>query len=323
MLALHTDDAVVLALLQQADSVIAHRGSVHAVTQGGRTAALDMAQNRRTGIDAGAGLDLVGDLLRMADALCHDDDEVTLAGTLSLGDLIQDVVLHVEFLLRQQDRHCARSDGNIQSDVTRVAAHDLNDAAAVVALRSITQLVDHLQCGVHGGVITDGVIGAGNIIVDRTGQTDHRDAAVCKLTSTTVRAVAADDDQSIDSKLTALCSALVLTFLGLELKAAGRIQDRAASLNDVGDAAQVHFKALAIQQTIVAALNADHPITLVQTGTNHSTNCSIHTGGIAAAGQHTNRFDLLFHKRDSLQIVSSFTSEQHLLLPDAVPLLCS
>ena len=68
LLTLHADDAVILALLEQADSVVTHSRSVHTVTQRGRAAALDVAQNGGTGVDAGAGLDLVGDLLRVADA---------------------------------------------------------------------------------------------------------------------------------------------------------------------------------------------------------------------------------------------------------------
>ncbi len=302
MLSLHADDAVVLSLFQQADSVVTHGGSVYAVAQSGRTAALDVAQDGGTGINAGAGLDLVGDLLRVANALGNDDDEVALAGALRLGDLIEDVVLHVEFLLRQQDRHCTRGDGNVQSDVTRIAAHDLDNAAAVVALGGVAQFVDHFQSGVHRSIVADGVIGACNIIVDGAGQADHRDAAVCQLTGTTVGAVAADDDQRINAEFAALGRTLVLALFGLELQAAGGVQDGAAGLDDVGNTAQVHFKALAVQQAVVAALNADHPISLVQTGTNHSAHCSIHAGGVAAAGQDTNRFDLLFHKRDSLQL---------------------
>ena len=105
----------------------------------------------------------------MADTLGNDNNEVTLAGLLSLSDLVQNVVLHVEFLLRQQDRHSARSNGDVQSDVTRVAAHDLDDTAAVVALGGIAELIDHFQCGVHSRIVTDGVIGAGNIVVDGAG----------------------------------------------------------------------------------------------------------------------------------------------------------
>ena len=164
-----------------------------------------------------------------------------------------------------------------------------------MALGGIAQLVDHLQCGIHSGIVTDGIIGAGNVVVDGAGQADHRDAAVCHLTGTTVRAVTTNDDQSIDAELTALCSALILTLFGLELQAAGRIQDGATGRDDIGNAAQVHFKALAIQQAIVAALNADHTEALVQACTDNGANCSIHTRSVAAAGQHTNRFDLLFH----------------------------
>ena len=63
LLTLHADDAVILALLEQADSVVTHSRSVHTVTQRGRAAALDMAQNGGTGVDAGAGLDLASSRL--------------------------------------------------------------------------------------------------------------------------------------------------------------------------------------------------------------------------------------------------------------------
>ena len=81
--------------------MVANCRSIHAVAERGRAAALDMAQNGGTGVDAGAGLDLVCDLLCVAHALGNDDDEVTLAGLLSLSDLIQNITLHVKFLLRQ------------------------------------------------------------------------------------------------------------------------------------------------------------------------------------------------------------------------------
>ena len=239
----------------------------------------------------------------MADALGNDDDEVALAGLLGLSDLVQNVALHIEFLLRQQDSHSTGGNGHIQGDVTSVAAHDLNHTAAVMALGGVAQLVDHLQCGIHGRIIANGVIGAGDIIVNGAGQTDHRDAAVCQLTGTTVRAVTTNDHQSINAQLTALLCALILAFLGLELQAAGSVQNGAAGRNNVRHAAQVHLEALAVQQAIVAALNADHAITLVQARADHSAHGSVHARSITTACQHANRFDLLFHTRDSLQFV--------------------
>ena len=245
----------------------------------------------------------------MAHALGNDDDEVTLAGLLSLSDLVQNVVLHIEFLLRQQDSHSTGGDGNVQGNVTGVAAHDLDHTAAVVALGGVAQLVDHFQSGVHGCIIADGVLGAGNVVVDGAGQADHRNAAVCQLACAAVRTIAANDDQCVNAQLTTLGSTAVLAFLGLELQAAGSVQNSTAGRNDVRDAAQVHFKAFAVQQAVVTTLNADHAVTFVQAGTDHSAHGSIHARSIAAACEHANRFDLLFHTRDSLQFVSSFTHE--------------
>ena len=276
--------------------MVAHSRSVHTVTQRGRAATLDVAQNGGTGVDTGAGLDLIGDLLRVADALGHDDDEVALAGALSLDDLIEDVALHIEFLLGQQHGHSAGGDGDVQSNVTSVAAHDLDDAAAVMALGGVAQLVDHLQSSVHSGIVTDGVVGAGNIVVDGAGQADHRDAAVCQLTGAAVRTVAADDHQRVNAQLTALGCAFILALFGLELKAACGVEDGAAGRDDVRDTAQVHFEALAVQQTVIAALDADHAEALVQAGTDHGTDSCVHAGGVAAAGENTDRLDLLFHR---------------------------
>ena len=42
-----------------------------------------------------------------------------------------------------------------------------------------------------------------------------------------------------------------------------------ASRDDVRNAAQVHFKALAVQQAVIAALNADHTEALMQAGAYH------------------------------------------------------
>mgnify|MGYP007103924763 FL=1 len=77
-------------------------------------------------------------------------------------------------------------------------------------------------------------------------------------------------------------------------------------MDNLGNAAQVHFKALAVQQAIVAALNADHTEALMQAGAYHSAHSSVHAGSITTACKHANRFDLLFHTRDSLQFTVQF-----------------
>ena len=112
--------------------------------------------------------------------------------------------------------------------------------------------------------------------------------------------------QRINAQLAALGCSLILTLFGLEFKAACGVKDGAAGRDDVRNAAQVHFKAFAVQQAVIAALNADHSETLVQAGAYHSAHSSVHAGSITTACQHANRLDLLFHTRDSLQFTVQF-----------------
>ena len=178
------DNTVVDALIDQVDGVVAHQRSVDAVTHRGRTAALDVAQNGCAGVDTGSSLDLVGQLLGTDDALGHDDDEVLLAGDLGLAHALQDVALEVEGDLRQQDSDSAGSDADIQGNITGVVAHNLNDAATVVALGGVAQFIDSLDSSVHGRVVTDSVFTAGNVVIDGAGQADAGDALVGQRTGT-------------------------------------------------------------------------------------------------------------------------------------------
>lgn len=79
------NNTVVDALVQQINGVVAHQRGVHAVTDRRGAAALDVAQNGCTGVNAGGRLDLVGQLLRTDNALGHDDNEVLLARDLGLA----------------------------------------------------------------------------------------------------------------------------------------------------------------------------------------------------------------------------------------------
>ena len=50
------------------------------------------------------------------------------------------------------------------------------------------------------------------------------------------------------------------------------------------------------KKTVIAVANALHFIAFADSCTNHSTNCGIHAGGVTAAGQHTDRFNLRLHR---------------------------
>src|SRR5699024_7222129 len=121
------------------------------------------------GINAGAGLDLVGQLLSMTNTLGYDHDEVLLAGLLGLVHAGDDVVVQIVGTLGNQDSQSAGGDAHVQGNVASVTSHNLNHTAAVMALGSVAQLIDHLHSGVHGGVVADGVLAAGDVVVDGAG----------------------------------------------------------------------------------------------------------------------------------------------------------
>ena len=128
--------------------MVAHTAGRDTVTQCGRAAALHMAQHGSAGVDARAGLDLVCQVLRMADALGDDDDEMLLAGFLRGLHLGDDVALQVVRNLRDQRYKRPHRDARVQRDVPGIAPHDLHNTAAVVALCGVAQLVDHFHRGI-------------------------------------------------------------------------------------------------------------------------------------------------------------------------------
>ena len=92
------------------------------------------------------------------------------AGDLRLAHAVKNVALKIQRNLRQQNRHSAGRNADIQGDITRVMAHDLNHTAAVMALGGITQLINGLNSGIHSRIIADGILTAGNIIVNGAGR---------------------------------------------------------------------------------------------------------------------------------------------------------
>ena len=177
-----------------------------------------------------------------------------------------------------------------------MVAHNLNNTAAVMALGGITQFINGLYRGIHGCIIANGILAAGNIIINGAGNAHAGNAQIGQRTRTHKGTVAADDDQRVDAQLLAAGNALRLTFCRLELKAAGGIQNRAAAVDDLRHAAHVHLVNFAVDQTVVTALDAHHAVALADTGANNGSDGCVH----AAAGQNTDRFDFFSHKKSLL-----------------------
>ena len=165
-----------------------------------------------------------------------------------------------------------------------------------MALRGVAQFVDGFHSRVHGRVVADGIFTAGNVVVDGAGDADAGNALIGQRPGAHKGTVAADDHKGIDSQLLAAGQTLGLTFFGLELQAAGSVQNRTAAVDDLRHAADIHLVAFTVDQSIIAALNAHHAVTAGDAGTHDCAYSGVHTGRIAAARQDADGFNLLSHK---------------------------
>ena len=89
-------------------------------------------------------------------------------------------------------------------------------------LHRVAQAVDGLASGIGGRVIADGIIGADNVVVNRSRNADDRNALICKLYQPAERAVAADGDNAVQPKQLAGRGGLFLPLQRAEFIAARR-----------------------------------------------------------------------------------------------------
>ena len=163
-----------------------------------------------------------------------------------------------------------------------------------MGLAGIRQLVHQFHCSVHCGIITNGVICAGNIVVNGTRQTYTQNAVCRQICGTTERTVTADNDQTFQTVLFTGSLCFQNALFGAELCTSCGVQHSTAAADDSCYTHFVHRLNIVFQQTTVATLYAIYCHALFQSCTDNGTYRCIHARGIAAACQYTNRFN---HKR--------------------------
>ena len=164
-----------------------------------------------------------------------------------------------------------------------------------MGLHGVPQLVDGLQGGVAGGVVADGVAGAGDVVVDGAGDAHHGEAPLRQAEQALEGAVAADADERIQAQHLAGGHGTLLAGGGLELLAAGGVEHGAAPAGQIADALKIQLGKIAVDQTVIAAPDAHALNTHVLAGTGHSTDSGIHAGGVSPAGKHADAAHCFFH----------------------------
>ena len=159
----------------------------------------------------------------------------------------------------------------------------------------VAHLIDCFHGRVYRCIKADRIIRACNIKINRSRKPNRIDSMTGQRLCAAVRAVAADDNDTVDVIFPADLSSLLLPLRRFELRTARRPENRSASLNDIGDAVLIHIDNLFIQQSHVSSLNALHREPIIYRPAHHRADGSIHPRCIPAARKNSNRFHLLCH----------------------------
>ena len=186
----------------------------------------------------------------------------------------------------------------------------------------IANTVYTLHDGVHGGIISDGRIGAIQVVVDGSRQSNHWHIILySELPGTSQRTITANNYQCVDLFLHAGLVGLLHTLRSHKLLRAGCLQDRTSASHDTAHVLGGKVLHLVVNQSFVTTIYTFNIKTIIDTGTRHGTYGGIHSWCIASRRQDTNRLNLS-HITYFLSIVVSyikFTSSHSASSPISAP----
>ena len=156
-------------------------------------------------------------------------------------------------------------------------AHGLHHHGAAVGGGRVLEAVDGIDNVVEGGVNPQGHVGVGDVVIDGGRDADSRDASLPEGQSTFQGAFAADDDNPVDAQTLKIFHGQFLSGLAHHGLTAGAVEDGAAFLENPADGAGVHDHVLAVNEALVAFLDADNLHVFRQSLAYHGPDAGIHS----------------------------------------------
>src|SRR5262245_4199390 len=177
-----------------------------------------------------------------------------------------------------------------------MAAHDLQHHHTVMAGCCGMQPVDRVGGNLKCGVETERSVGAGEIVIDRLGDTNYRRAHLCKLKSDPLCTLAADRDQTIETDTIDVLKRFEVGIvlgadhaLAAEMALISGLQDRAAERQDTAYiGAGQHFVVRFADQALEALGDAQHLIAPAVAGLHYSANNGVQARRVASAREYCN-----------------------------------
>ena len=189
-------------------------------------------------------------------------------------------------LFGQIDPFSARGQTTHQGQVATITTHDLDDKAASRGNRRLFDPVDCIDDAIEGRIGTDAQFGAGEVIVDRGGQADHRniegreDVALAEeLVTGLVATPAADHEQSVDTEAFNISRNLV-EFRTLRDFSVGT-EIRTARCCPTTDAHPTHLGDITLNQALEPIPHPQHDMALVNAHAHCCAHRGVHTWGRA------------------------------------------
>ncbi|CAM5377432.1 hypothetical protein SHIRM173S_06110 [Streptomyces hirsutus] len=215
----------------------------------------------------------------------HDDRRVVdLEPALHLlTDLID-----VKGPLRDEDHVAAARDAGVQRDPPGVPPHDLHHQGAHVRLGGGVEAVDGLGRDADCGVEAEGVVGAGDVVVDGLRHADQGDSLTAQFGGYAERVLAADHDERIHvvrGKGVLYPSQPVLV---CERVGAGGAENGSAAGEDPPHARDVQWPDIVLEQAQPAVPQADEVEgVFVDAFADDTADDGVEAGAVTAAGQYS------------------------------------
>ena len=148
------------------------------------------------------------------------------------------------------------------------------------------QAVDRVGGDRHGSVEAEGVVGGIEVVVDRLGHADHRQAVIGELGGYAEGVFATDRDECVDSELGEIGLDALDAALDLDGVGARGAEDRPSPREDPADRRHIERHGDALERTLPSVAEADEFIAvLLGALADDRADDGIEAGAVAAAGE--------------------------------------
>ena len=204
--------------------------------------------------------------------------------------------------LGNQNHVAAAGDAGVQRDPAGVSAHHFQHEHPLVAGGRRVQAIEGVGRAVDRAIEAERERRGREVVVDRLGHADDRDAEFVELLGDRQRAVAADANQSFEVQLLDRrgdafeqlgldFDAIVHADGGGEAALVRRAENRAALVEDAGRVLRRERDVLhGIVEAFVALEKADAVVAEAPAGLRRAANHRVESGAVAAAGENADSF---------------------------------